>query len=138
MMKSLNRAQLKGTIGRDPQINTTDGGRRVTNLSVATDFPWQDKDGKWQHDTDWHNVVVWEGYGIPNLESLRKGTQIYISGRLRTRKYTDRSGMDRYITEIIAEEIDIIEREPAQGDDRSGRQQTSGRARQNSRSEDEF
>ena len=136
-MKSLNRVELKGTVCGDPKITTVEGGRRVANISLATDYPWQDRDGKWQHDTDWHNVVAWEGYGITNLDSIRKGVFLCVIGRLRTRKYTDRSGVDKFITEVLADDLDVIERDQPRQQQQTARPASAGAPRNNRPSNDD-
>lgn len=122
-MKSVNRVELKGVIGQDAKINQAGSGR-VANFSLATEFLWVDKDGNRQKDTDWHNVVAWEMYGIADLSRLLKGVRVSVVGRLRTRKYTDRSGSEKYITEVVADELDIIDEQPRQ----QGRTSTSQQA----------
>lgn len=107
-MKSLNRVELKGALGQDPQINNVDG-RNVANCSLATELAWKDRNGEWQKDVTWHNVCAWEGFGIAELNRLHKGTKVHVIGRLRTRRYTDKQGVEKYITEVLAEELDIID-----------------------------
>lgn len=125
-MKSVNRVYLKGTIGQDARI-TQAGSGRVANISVATEFLWVDKEGNKQKDTDWHNVVAWEMFGIADFSRLVKGTKVSIVGRLRTRKYTDRSGAERYVTEVVADELDVIDEQPRpQGRVSSQQQARSG------------
>lgn len=112
-MKSVNRVELKGVIGQDAKINQAGSGR-VANFSLATEFLWVDKEGNRQKDTDWHNVVAWEMFGIAELSRLLKGVRVSVVGRLRTRKYTDRGGSEKYITEVVADELDIIDEQPRQ------------------------
>lgn len=111
-MKTINRAEIKGIIGQEPRVNTV-GGRTVANFSVATENTWKDQNGEWQKETDWHNVCAWDGYGIAKADALHSGTKVHIIGRLRTRKYTNNQGLDQYVTEVLAEELDIIY-EPSQ------------------------
>lgn len=105
-MKSVNRVELKGNVG-NARTNTVDG-RTVINFSVATDNSWKDKQGEWHQETDWHNVCAWSGYGIADADRIQSGTKVYVVGKLRTRKYTDRDGQEKYVTEVLAEELDII------------------------------
>lgn len=105
-MKSLNRAQLKGNIGQ-VRINTVES-RRVANFTLATDASWKDKNGEWHNDTDWHNVVAWEGFGIASLDALATGTKVSVTGKLKTRKYVGSDNIERYVTEVLAEDLDII------------------------------
>ncbi|MBQ0054284.1 MAG: single-stranded DNA-binding protein [Bacteroidales bacterium] len=110
-MKSVNRVEIKGIVGRDPQINTV-SKRKVANFSVATEFSWQASNGEYKKETTWHSVCAWEGYGIADLEAIGKGSRVSIVGRLRTRSYTDKDGVDKYVTEVLAEELDIISEQP--------------------------
>ena len=135
-MKTINRVELKGTIGQDPRVNTVDG-RTVANFPLATEYAWRDKNGEWVRETDWHNVCAWNGYGIAEAERLHRGTKVHIIGRLRTRKYTNNQGAEVYVTEVLVEEMDIID-EPnqtaAQGQAQGGARTSARRpqtARQN-------
>lgn len=114
-MKSVNRVELKGNVGGDPRVNTVDG-RTVVNFSLATDNSWKDKQGEWHNDTDWHNVCAWGGFGIADADRIHSGSKVHVVGKLRTRKYSDRDGQERYVTEVLAEELDIID-EPAKEQD---------------------
>ena len=105
-MKSLNIHIIKGTIGRDARINKV-GERSVANFSVVTEYEYKTKEG-WEKEITWHNVSAWQGYGICDFELLTKGTKVLVMGRERTRKYTDQSGTEREITEILAESVDIL------------------------------
>ncbi len=113
-MKSTNRVELKGVIGQDARINSLDSGKKVANFSLVTEFFWVDKSGTQVKDTDWHNIVAWSTFGIADFSKLTKGTRVLVVGRLHTRNYTDKQGNPRYITEIIADELDIIDEQPRQ------------------------
>ena len=102
-MKSTNRVELKGVIGQDARINTA-GSMRVANFSLATEFLWTDREGNKMKDTDWHNIVAWEVFGIADFSKLVKGAKVSIVGRLRTRNYADKQGNQRYVTEVVADE----------------------------------
>lgn len=112
-MKSVNRVELKGVIGQDARINTA-GSSRVANFSLATEFLWVDKDGNKMKDTDWHNIVAWEVFGIADFSKLVKGARVSVVGRLRTRNYADKQGNQRYVTEVVADELDVIDEQPRQ------------------------
>lgn len=112
-MKSVNRVELKGVIGQDARINTA-GNSRVANFSLATEFLWVDKDGNKMKDTDWHNIVAWEVFGIADFSKLVKGARVSVVGRLRTRNYADKQGNQRYVTEVVADELDVIDDLPRQ------------------------
>lgn len=105
-MKSLNRIELKGTVGSEPRISKVGNGT-VGNISVATEYAYQNK-GEWVSEVTWLNVVVWEGFGRAPLEEIHKGSKVFVSGRLRSRKYTNKDGVDVMIYEVLAEDFDLI------------------------------
>jgi single-strand DNA-binding protein len=98
----LNRVQLIGNLGRDPEVRATQSGKAVTTLTVATGESWRDdRTGERVERTEWHRVVIFnEGLGKVVADHLRKGAKVYLEGQLRTRKWQDASGADRYSTEI--------------------------------------
>jgi single-strand DNA-binding protein len=102
---SLNEVNLIGHLGADPEIRRTQDGRPIANFSIATSEQWKDKaTGERKEKTDWHRVVVFnEGLCKVVEQYVKKGSQVYISGKLRTRKWTDQGGVDRYVTEVICE-----------------------------------
>lgn len=134
-MKSTNRVELKGVIGQDARINTA-GSMRVANFSLATEFLWVDKEGNKMKDTDWHNIVAWEVFGIADFSKLVKGTKVSLVGRLRTRNYADKQGNQRYITEVVADELDVIDDQPRQQGQRV--QQSRANTPANNGTDDEF
>lgn len=103
MAGSLNRVSLIGNCGADPEIKSTQSGKRVANLRIATSESWTDKaSGEKKEITDWHTVVVWNEHLIPVIEKwVKKGTKVMIEGQLKTRKWQDQSGQDRYTTEVV-------------------------------------
>ena len=109
MARGSNKVILIGNLGQDPESRTTPGGATVTNIRIATSESWRDKQsGEMKEQTEWHTVVMWNRLGEIAAEYLRKGSQVYIEGRLRTRKWQDKSGNDRYTTEIIASEMQMM------------------------------
>ncbi len=101
MSGSLNRVQLIGNLGRDPEVRTTETGKRVVTLNVATTESWKDQSGNRVERTEWHRVVIWnDALGDIAEKYLSKGSKIYLEGQIRTRKWQDQSGQDRYSTEI--------------------------------------
>ena len=106
-MKSENKIFLKGKIGQDARI-TKVGERNVANFSMATDYDYKQSDGKWAKETTWHDVCAWQGYGICELDQLKKGTPVYVTGRIRKREFTDGQGFRKVITEVLAETIDLL------------------------------
>jgi len=105
----LNKATLIGNLGADPDIRYMPNGGAVANITLATTFRWKDKQsGEKKESTEWHRVVFFNRLAEIVGEYLRKGSQAYIEGRLQTRKWTDKEGNDRYTTEIIATEMNML------------------------------
>lgn len=103
MAGSLNKAIIIGNLGKDPEIRTTQDGREIASLSVATSESWKDKGtGERREKTEWHRVVIFsEGLVRVAADYLRKGSKVYLEGQIQTRKWTDQSGQDKYSTEIV-------------------------------------
>jgi single-strand DNA-binding protein len=109
MARGINKVILVGNLGQDPESRSTPGGTTVTNLRIATSESWRDKtSGEMKEQTEWHTVVLWNRLGEVAAEYLRKGSQVYIEGRLRTRKWQDKQGNDRYSTEVVASEMQML------------------------------
>ena len=108
MARGVNKVILVGNLGADPETRFTASGTAVSNLSVATTRQWNDREGQRQEDTEWHRVVLFGKVAEIAGEYLRKGSQIYLEGRLQTRKWQDKSGQDRWTTEIIADEMQML------------------------------
>lgn len=110
MARGVNKVILIGNVGNDPEVRYTPNGNAVANLSVATSEYWKDKqNGSQQERTEWHRIVLFNRLGEIAGEYLRKGTKVYIEGGLRTRKWQDKSGNERYTTEIIASEMQMLD-----------------------------
>ena len=107
-MASVNKVILVGNLGRDPETRYTTGGDAVTNIRVATTDTWKDKNGEKQERTEWHTVVFFGRQAEIAGEYLKKGRQVYIEGRLQTRKWQDKEGQDRYTTEIVADRMQML------------------------------
>src|SRR5690606_728588 len=109
MARGINKVILIGNLGQDPETRTTPGGTTVTNIRIATSESWTDKaSGEKKEQTEWHTVVMWNRLGEIAAEYLRKGSQVYIEGRLQTRKWQDKQGNDRYTTEVVASEMQML------------------------------
>ncbi|MCH8137296.1 MAG: single-stranded DNA-binding protein [Proteobacteria bacterium] len=109
MARGVNKVILVGNLGSDPETRYMPSGDAVTNISVATTESWKDKQtGEQKEKTEWHRVVMFRRLGEIAAEYLRKGSQVYIEGKLRTNKWKDRDGNDRYTTEIIADEMQML------------------------------
>jgi len=107
-MASVNKVILIGNLGRDPETRYTTGGDAVTNLNLATSEQWKDKSGEKQERTEWHRVVLFGRQAEVAGEYLKKGRSVYIEGRLQTRKYTDKDGVEKYSTEIVADRMQLL------------------------------
>jgi single-strand DNA-binding protein len=110
MARGINKAILIGNLGRDPETRYTQAGAAVAHFSVATSDSWRDKQtGEQQERTEWHNVVCFARLAEIAGEYLRKGSKVYIEGRIQTRKWQDKEGLDRYTTEIIANDMQMLD-----------------------------
>lgn len=108
MSRGINKVLLVGHLGADPDVRYLQSGKPVANLRIATSEKWRDKAGDKQERTEWHTVVLFDKLGEIAGEYLRKGSQVYIEGSLRTRKWQDKEGKDRYTTEIVAREMQML------------------------------
>ena len=107
-MASVNKVILVGNLGRDPEVRYMPNGDAVANYSIATTETWKDKQGNRQEKTEWHNIVMYRRLAEIAGEYLKKGSSVYIEGRLQTRKWQDKQGNDRYTTEIIADQLQML------------------------------
>lgn len=131
-MSGLNKVQIIGHLGADPDQRFMPSGKAVTNIRVATSETWKDKQtGDKKEKTEWHSIVFFEKLAEIAGEYLRKGSQVYIEGKLQTRKWQDKEGKDRYTTEIIAQQMQMLggkpqgerpakQERPAQSDNEGG------------------
>ena len=110
MSRGINKVILIGNLGKDPDARRTAGGDAVTTISVATSENWKDKQtGQQQEHTEWHRVVFFQRLAEIAAEYLRKGSKVYVEGKLRTRKWQDKEGQDRYTTEIRGSEMQMLD-----------------------------
>ena len=124
-MASVNKVILIGNLGRDPETRYMPNGEAVANITVATTETWKDKaSGEKQEKTEWHRVTFYRRLAEIAGEYLKKGSQVYVEGRLETRKWQDKEGKDRYTTEIIANEMKMLGSRSGQGD-ASGRERSA-------------
>lgn len=105
---SVNKVILVGRLGKDPETRYMTNGEAVTNVTLATSENWKDKSGEKQEKTEWHNLVFYRRLAEIAGEYLKKGAQIYVEGKLQTRKWQDKEGKDRYTTEIIVNEMQML------------------------------
>jgi single-strand DNA-binding protein len=109
MARGINKAIIVGTLGQDPEIKYTASGSAVVNVSVATNESWKDKQtGEAQERTEWHRIVMFNKLAEIASQYLKKGSQAYFEGRIQTRKWQDQSGNDRYTTEIVASDMQML------------------------------
>jgi len=109
MARGVNKIILVGTLGADPDTRYTPSNAAVTNLSIATNESWKDKQsGEQKEKTEWHRVVMFNRLAEIATEYLRKGSQVYIEGKIQTRKWEDKEGKDRWTTEIVANEMQML------------------------------
>ncbi len=104
----INKVILIGNLGKDPEIRYTQSGAAVVNFSIATTERWKGQDGQQQESTEWHNIVAWKRLAEICSEFLSKGSKVYIEGKLQTRKWQDKDGNDRYTTEIVARDMQML------------------------------
>lgn len=107
-MASVNKVILVGNLGRDPETRYMPDGGAITNFSIATTDTWKDKAGEKQEKTEWHRISTFQRLAEIAGEYLKKGSQVYIEGRLQTRKWTDKDGVEKYTTEIIADKMQML------------------------------
>ena len=133
---SLNKVMLIGNVGRDPEVRYLEGnnpgaqGRKVATFTLATSERFRDRSGETRENTEWHNIVAWGQPADVCERFVRKGTQLYIEGRLRTRKYTDRNGQEKYTTEINVDTLQLLGRRDGDGAGYPADQQGGGYQRQ--------
>ena len=109
MARGVNKVILLGNLGADPETRSLPSGMTVANIRIATSESWKDKQsGEMKEQTEWHSVAMFGRLGEIAAEYLRKGSQVYIEGRLRTRKWQDKQGNDRYTTEVVANEMQML------------------------------
>jgi len=124
--RGVNKVIVVGNVGQDPETRYSAGGAAITNLSIATSDSWKDKQtGQMQERTEWHRVVFFNRLAEIAGEYLRKGSKVYVEGRLQTRKWQDQGGQDRYTTEIVANEMQMLDSRGA-GDGMGGGQAMGG------------
>ena len=134
-MSGINKVILIGNLGADPEIRYTPSGDAVATLRIATSETWKDKQtGERMERTEWHRVILWRRLGEIAGEYLHKGSKVYIEGKLQTRQWTDQSGQDRYTTEIVGNEMQMLD---SRGAGEGGTMQRTQGSGQNDRSTSE-
>jgi single-strand DNA-binding protein len=126
-MASVNKVIVLGNLGRDPEVRYTPSGAAVCNLRIATTRNWKNKDsGEKMEETEWHSVVLYDRQAEIAGEYLKKGRPVYIEGRLKTRKWQDKEGVDRYTTEIVADSMQLLGGREGMGGGAGGGEEDGG------------
>jgi single-strand DNA-binding protein len=121
MPKSVNKVILLGNLGKDPEVKYTPSGTPVAKLTIATNDRYKDKEGQWQDRTEWHNVVLWQRLAEIAGEYLKKGSKVYIEGKLQTRSWEDKqTNQKKYMTEVVGNDIVLLSSRGEGGDSARG------------------
>ena len=126
-MAGVNKVILIGNLGKDPEVRHLESGASVANFPIATTESYKDKNGNRQDQTEWHNIVLWRGLATIAEKYLKKGSQVYIEGKLRSRSWEDKDGNTRYITEVMGDNLTML--------GGGSREQTAGSTQESSRPE---
>ena len=131
-MAGINKVILVGNLGKDPEVRYLEGGTAVANFPIATSETFKDRtSGDRKTSTEWHNVVVWRGLAEISEKYLKKGMQVYIEGKLRTRQWQDKDGNSRYTTEVVADNLQMLGKKDEHSSSSSTEQNISPQASQN-------
>lgn len=126
MARGLNKVMIIGNLGKDPEMKYNQDGKPITTFSVAVSRTWKSPDGQQSEETEWFRVVAWERLAETCNEYLRKGSKVYIEGRLKTRKWTAPDGQERQIVEVIASEMQMLDSRQQGGDYEGGSSSSGG------------
>ncbi len=135
---SVNKAILVGYVGNDPEIRYLDSGTPVANFRLATSESYTNRTGEKVTQTEWHNIVLWRGLAEVAEKYVKKGTQVFIEGRIRTRTWDDRDGNKRYTTEIVADSLQLLGKKGDAGYDSGPAQNTTDESTPETKSNDDF
>lgn len=111
-MRGINKVILVGHLGKDPEVNHLEGGIAVAKFTLATTEVYNDKSGERKEQTEWHNIVCWRKTAELAEKFLKKGSAIYLEGKIRSRSYTDKENIKRYFTEIVVDSFNMLDRKP--------------------------
>lgn len=117
MARTLNKVMLIGNVGKDPELKYTPSGIPVVSFRIATSETWKDRDGISQEHTDWHTIVAWRGLAEVITRLVHKGSRVFIEGRIQTRSYEDKQGFRKYIVEVLAENMLLLDARRDKSDD---------------------
>ena len=124
-MAGVNKVILVGNLGKDPEVRHLESGRAVANFSLATSETYKNREGEKVTHTEWHNIVLWTPLAEIGERFLKKGSQVYIEGKLTTRSYDDKEGIKRYIVEVVGRELTLLGRPSESGDSGSADNRTA-------------
>ena len=128
---SVNKVILVGNVGKDPETRYLDEGTAFSKFPMATSETYKNKAGERVSNTEWHNIVLWRGLAQVAEKYVKKGTQIYIEGRIKTRSYDDQDGNKKYITEIVGDQMQLLSRKPDDAGEQGGQGSNQGNAQGN-------
>lgn len=109
----INKVILVGHAGNDPEVRTLDGGSTVARVSLATNESYKDKAGEWQTQTEWHNLILWRDLADRARDQVKKGSTLYVEGKIQTRKYTDKEGVEKSVTDIVVGSFRVLDKKQA-------------------------
>jgi single-strand DNA-binding protein len=111
-MRGLNRVELIGNLGKDPEVQTLEGGQTVVKFSLATSETYKDRQGNNHTETEWHSIVLWNSLAQLAAKYLKKGSMVYLEGKLKYRSYEDKAGITRYLTEVVGDNLLMLDKKP--------------------------
>lgn len=114
----INKVTLIGHAGNDPEFRTLETGSTVARVSLATNESYKDKEGNWQSQTEWHNLIMWRDLAERAKEIVKKGSTLYVEGKIQSRKYTDRDGVEKSITDIVVNSFRVLDKKERTDDSR--------------------
>jgi len=131
MADGLNKVTLIGNLGADPEMRATNSGKEVTNFTLATGESWKDDSGQKQSSAEWHRIVIWGKTAKLIKDYLHKGSKVYLEGKIKTRKWTNKDGNDQYTTEVVANKVLFLDPKPqgqgqGQGNNNGGNYNNNG------------
>jgi single-strand DNA-binding protein len=111
MEATINKVEIQGFLGRDAEVKTFESGRTLVSMRLATNESYKNNKGEWVTNTTWHNVTYWKNKKDDTADSFKKGDLVSVTGKLNTRRYTDKSGQEKFITEVVANKIEPVKEE---------------------------
>ena len=109
----VNKVLLIGNAGKDPEFRTLESGATVASLSLATNESYKDKEGNWQTQTEWHNLILWRDLADRARDQVKKGSTLYVEGKIQSRKYTDKDGVEKSVTDIVVGSFRVLDKKQA-------------------------